>query len=101
MHDKWSMAISLVKFAELFDFTRDDWPPLDPRAELFDAGSGSIRGDPLQPTFVWMNDRQPEGSPEIGELWYGPWHGFQPGGVILRAAPGRSSSLGRSIRPRR
>ena len=29
--------------AELFDFTRDDWPPLDPRAELFDAGSGSIR----------------------------------------------------------
>ena len=58
-------------------------------------------GNPLQPTFVWMNDRQPEGSPEIGELWYGPWHGFQPGGVILRAAPGRSSSLGRSIRPRR
>jgi hypothetical protein len=23
-------------------------------------------------------DWQPEGSPEIGELWYGPWHGLQP-----------------------
>ena len=57
MHDKWSMAISLVKFAELFDFTRDDWPPLDPRAELFDAGSGSIRGE--SPTAdLRMDERQ-------------------------------------------
>ena len=57
-------------------------PHLDPRAELLDASLGPIRWDAPPPIFVWMTrgllDWQPEGSPEIGELWYGPWHGLRP-----------------------
>ena len=60
---------------ELIDFTCGDWPHLDPRAELLDAGLGAICWEAPPPTFVWMTrgllDWQPEGSPEIGKLWYG------------------------------
>ena len=69
---------------ELVDFSCADWPDLDPRGELLVAG---IDLPPVQwrappPTFVWATkglfDWQPVGSPDIGELWYGPWRGPQP-----------------------
>jgi hypothetical protein len=48
------MAISLVKFGRTVRLHPRPLASLDPRAELFDAGSGPIRWDPPQPTFVWM-----------------------------------------------
>ena len=69
---------------ELVDFSCADWPDLDPRGELLVAGIDlpPVRWRAPPPTFVWATkglfDWQPVGSPDIGELWYGPWRGPQP-----------------------
>jgi hypothetical protein len=67
---------------ELIDFSCGDWPSLDRRAELMDAGLGAVQWDALPPTFVWATRHllkwQPHGNPQLGELWYGPWHGPTP-----------------------
>jgi hypothetical protein len=67
---------------ELIDFSCGDWPNLDRRSELIDSGLGPVQWDALPPTFVWATKHlfgwQPHGSPQLGELWYGTWHGPTP-----------------------
>jgi hypothetical protein len=67
---------------ELIDFSCGDWPHLDHRAELTGSGFGPVRWDAPPPTFVWATKHlfkwQPHGNPQLGELWYGPWHGPTP-----------------------
>jgi hypothetical protein len=71
---------------ELIDFSCGDWPQLDCRAELIDFGLPPVQWQRQPPTFVWATrglfDWQPQGEPQLGGLWYGPWSGKQSNHIL-------------------
>jgi hypothetical protein len=80
--------VRLELAGELIDFSCGDWRHLDPRSELHVAGMElpPIQWQARPPTFIGatrglFDDWQPDGSPPIGELWYGPWTGSRPDNV--------------------
>ena len=76
---------------EIVDFTSGDWA--SSRYEDDDTGLGAIEWISTPPEAIWMDkssfDWHANGTPELGEAWYGPWRGEYPemsecGNTVIR-----------------